>query len=67
MKFCVIYLNRTVFKRNEYGNNSNKELLTKENHLKLTLNLKDLLANSCDYAQERLVSLLEGKFKVNYI
>ena len=35
-----------------------------ETSIKLTLNLKDLLANSCDYAQERLVSLLEGKFKV---
>ena len=40
-----------------------RELLTKEKHQKLVTSLKDLLHNSCDYAQERLVNLLEGKFK----
>ena len=46
---------------------SGKELITKANHTKLTASLKDLIINSCDYAQERLVNLLENKFKENSI
>ena len=40
-----------------------KELINKHNHLKLSSSLRDLLINSSDYAQERLINLLEGKFK----
>lgn len=29
--------------------------------------MKDLLVNSTDYAQERIVNLLEEKFKVVYL
>lgn len=39
-----------------------KELITKANHVKLTNALNDLMTNACDYAQERLVNLLENKF-----
>ncbi len=42
---------------------SQRELLTKDKHQKLTTSLRELLCGSCDYAQERLVNLLEGKFK----
>lgn len=44
-----------------------KELINKANHVKLTAALKDLMMNACDYAQERLVNLLENKFKENSI
>jgi hypothetical protein len=48
------------------SNNSNgKELLSKAIHNKLETALNDLIGNSVDYAQERLVNLLEGKFKEN--
>ena len=43
-------------------NLTKKELLTKEKHQKLVTNLRELLTNSSDYAQERLVNLLETKF-----
>jgi vacuolar protein sorting-associated protein 54 len=42
-----------------------RELLTKEKHLKLITSIRELFSNSCDYAQERLVNLLENKFKEN--
>lgn len=44
-------------------NDSGKELINKTNHMKLTNSMRDLMMNSCDYAQERLVILLENKFK----
>lgn len=49
---------------NEFVTGSNKELITKEIHHKLTFNFKELLLHSCDNAQELLVNLLNGKFRV---
>jgi hypothetical protein len=42
-----------------------KELISKATHMRLSGSLKDLTTNICDYAQERLVNLLENKFKDN--
>lgn len=35
-------------------------------HGRLTASLNDVLVTSTDYAQERLINLLEGKFKVKF-
>jgi vacuolar protein sorting-associated protein 54 len=45
----------------------NKELINKSNHAKLSNSLKDLMASSSDYAQERLVNLLEVKFSSTFL
>ncbi len=42
-----------------------KELITKASHTKFTNALKDLSVNAGDYTQERLVNLLEHKFRDN--
>jgi vacuolar protein sorting-associated protein 54 len=42
-----------------------KELITKKTHSKLISDLNDTLSNASDYAQERIVNLLESKFRDN--
>ena len=43
---------------------SQKDMLSENEYQKILSALKDLLSSSCDYAQERLVKLLDGKTKV---
>ena len=42
-----------------------KELITKKIHSKLISDLNETLSNASDYAQERIVNLLESKFRDN--
>jgi hypothetical protein len=43
-----------------------KELISKKTHSKVVSDLNNLISNASDYAQERLVNLLEAKFKVYF-
>ena len=40
-------------------------MINKTVHSKLVTGLRELITNASDYAQERLVNLLEGKFSLN--
>ncbi len=41
-------------------------MLSENEYQRLFSALKELLSSSCDYSQERLVKLLDGKTKVCY-
>jgi hypothetical protein len=43
--------------------NSQKDMLNENEFQRIFNSLKELLPSSCDYAQERLVKLLDGKTK----
>lgn len=62
----IISCIQTVIDTNSVSHDSSsKELISKANHTKYTAALKDLSTNAGDYTQERLVNLLENKFKDN--
>lgn len=42
-------------------------MLSENDYQRIFSSLKELLSSSCDYAQERLVKLLDGKTKVIYL
>ena len=44
-------------------NIGDREIISAATHAKLSLNSKEIVPSSIDYAQERLVNLLEAKFK----
>lgn len=44
-----------------------KQVISEEECLKIHSNVKELLAESCNLAQERIVKLLDGKNKVVFI
>ena len=60
-----------IFKLNHFivfpfrNRNSQKDMLNENEYQRIFNSLKELLSSSCDYAQERLVKLLDGKTKDN--